>query len=623
MKEVDRPGFVGRAAILCWGLACIGLSTGCQLDGDAQFFRADEQGYLRPPWSTDWTDSSDVVRRSPNGETNAAHDDTFAIVFDDGYFKYLPDWLGVNEVVVLFEFVEEGSAEEDEGITKVLGPFRRKADGTHSSSIGRYVYGPKVMQGDALRMLIRVIEIDADETANTTALLDFVGGAAESLADPVTKAEITLAKEVGKTLVALNQNDIVLETEITFVPYDEQVWNRFKNTAGEGNGTVIPLRSGSWGVINLESDHWSRSFFTRTTGVEWAGGFWSKVGATLTTVGTLVADIIALPVALFSRSFLDVPDRASLRPLSVVNERVADEGPRFVHIRDDGHVLKLAYEDKRVHVESDGGELGSYTSKSWLTFSIVRGGDPTTWQFRRALAPLEQEVQDLLKQSTVADVLAERKQAVIDAAATFRSRVDTIEANKSGEVKLVDPAQPWGFSSVLVSGIEIEHPVGRTYSASIVSVSDPSRLAQGLTSTRQRPGRSLLTGPAVPAGAYRLVFVSGGAGSAQPPTLSLSVVADWDPTRVTLAPDLSTSAWPAAATLTATFDSTLATLLAQVESVEYLDAAGRSVVVDASAGLVIDETARTVTLTNTTGAAISAGASVTFNFAHGLDSKTK
>lgn len=430
-KSTREARSMGGATGRTWGLLVFvwaGLAA-CQLDGDARFFRADENGALRPPWSGDWKDSSDVVRRSPNGATDAYREDTFAIAFGDGFFKYLPDTTGVNEVVILLEFTEEGRMEENESIAKVLGPFRRKADGTHSSTVGTYVYGPKVMQGDALRMRIQVIEVDSEERNDTTALLDFLGETASALADPVTKAEIALVKEIGKTLSDLNQNDILLEYEVTFVPYDQNVWERYTNADGKGNGISIPLRAGTWGIIKQENEHWTRSFFTRTAAVEWDWG-WRTPASFLTAAGAVIADLIVAPVALFSRTFLDVPDRSSLRPIQLVSEPTTNGVARVHRYKDDGMELDLVRDDQRIHV-ANGENLIPYTSKTWLTFQIIRGGDPTTWQFRRALAPLEETVADLLKQSTVADVLNARKQAVVDAARASRSCIRATVSTRS------------------------------------------------------------------------------------------------------------------------------------------------------------------------------------------------
>ena len=527
---------------------------GCLLNGNPRVFRVDEDDNgLYAPRKADWLNPTDVVHRRATDAVSPEREDTFAIMLNEAFFKYLPDVFGVNEAVLVFEFTEEGRDGQEESITKVIGPLHRVADGGYSSTIGTYLYGPKYMQGDALRVHISVIEVDADERDDSTAILDFVGDAAAQLSDPVTAAEIAFAKEVAKTLVDLNQNDMVMECDVTFVPYDEQTWNFYEDESGRGNGTFIPLRTGTWGVIKQEAEHVTRSYFSMTRSIPWGEvSFWSwrTAANALTSIGTVLADLAFTPLVLLNRTFGDYPDGASL---------AAIEPDGSGRLYDDGYSIALHPESKWIvwdgGVKEDGGSstdnadviYALYESKSWLTFEIVRGGDPTTWEFRKALAPLEEEVENMLKRSTVAETLNSHRSAVLEAAMAFEKTVAEIEAAKTRTVfSLRVPTEPYLFATGAALPIEVVHPKNQRFAISVVPGDEnQAPFNEVPTSTPDTSTFTLGTANAPTAGTYAIQFhYASDSGKAISEGLDFTVVPAWTPANVTAVPDImSGTAW--------------------------------------------------------------------------------
>ncbi len=198
-----------------------------RIDGD--IFSADKAGAIRKP------------------DSDGNGGDVFAVYLTDAYFKYLKDLGGVNEVVIVAEFTEVGGENKSETVTKVLGPYLGVADNAKPNLLNKLLYGPKKLESDHLSMKLTVLEYDQGENEDSAAFLDFIGSASKtlSLANPITAAEQVFAKEVAKSLLALNKDDIVLQIDVDLVagPDDEAV---------EDNGSVLALRPGNYVLINQE-----------------------------------------------------------------------------------------------------------------------------------------------------------------------------------------------------------------------------------------------------------------------------------------------------------------------------------------------------------------------------------
>ncbi|EZP25443.1 hypothetical protein [Pseudomonas sp. RIT288] len=288
-----------------------------------------------------------------------AQQDVFAIYLTDGYFKYLRDYDGVNEVVVVAEFTEVNSGTKTDTVSKVLGPYLGVADQSGTPFVGKLLYGPKKLESDHVNVRLTVLEYDQGENANSAAFLDFISSASQtlSLANPVTAAEITFAREVAKSLLSLNKDDVVMQIDFDLVGDTGQV----------GQGNFIPLAPGNYVLINQERCSLGNCF-----------GYLTHDGHSYNPVAWAGDAVLAIPVAL-RRGLTDTPDQDALSPINPEN---------------------IKHYNQQV-VSETGGKTNIFTDKTWLSFSVVKGGDAALWEKRRLLATAEEAIQNLNKKSSV------------------------------------------------------------------------------------------------------------------------------------------------------------------------------------------------------------------------------
>ncbi|WP_138739105.1 hypothetical protein [Pseudomonas sp. FSL W5-0299] len=309
-----------------------------------------------------------TIRKAGTDKSNA---DVFAIYLSDGYFKYLKDMGGVNEVVVVAEFTETNAGTESDTVTRVLGPYFGVSDKARTPFLNKLLYGPKTLDADHLNMRLTVIEYDQGENQNSAAFLDFIQSVTQtlSLANPVTASEQAFAKEIAKSLLSLNKDDVVMEIDINFTGNAGQL------AKVDSNGSYIPLSVGDYVLINKEHCVSANCFLQMTNeGRSWNPFAW-------------IGDIAMLVPTAVRRGWADTPD-----------------GPALADINSD----ELDYVDHRLTKKkpvnpSDipGSALRSnpepFTDKTWLALSIVKGGDASLWQKRKLLTQAETSIQKMIK----------------------------------------------------------------------------------------------------------------------------------------------------------------------------------------------------------------------------------
>ncbi|WP_426160958.1 hypothetical protein, partial [Pseudomonas sp. DWR1-3-2b2] len=321
------------------------------------------------------TDSTRAIRKP---DSNGSGGDVFAVYLTDAYFKYLKDMGGVNEVLIVAEFTEVGNDEKTETITKVLGPYLGVADGANPPILNKLLYGPKKLDSDHLSMKLTVLEYDQGENEDTAAFLDFLGSASKtlSLANPITAAEQVFAKEVAKSLLALNKDDVVMQIDLDMVA-------RPADATADENGSMLPLNPGNYVLINQERCAPTNCYFYLT-----------GRGNQENPLAWIGDSLMLIPTAI-RRGWADTPDRVSLEDIDLSSHA----------IQPSNHGLRK------------GGEL--FKDKTWLAFSIVKGGDAGLWGRRRALIEAEQAVQSINKKSTSALLMNagyERARTALDTA---------------------------------------------------------------------------------------------------------------------------------------------------------------------------------------------------------------
>ncbi|WMJ02441.1 hypothetical protein RBU55_13025 [Pseudomonas chlororaphis subsp. aurantiaca] len=305
-----------------------------------------------------------TIRKAGTDKTNA---DVFAIYLSDGYFKYLKDLGGVNEVVVVAEFTETSAGNDSDTVTRVLGPYFGVSDKASTPFLNKLLYGPKTLDADHLNMRLTVIEYDQGENQNSAAFLDFIQSVTQtlSLANPVTASEQAFAKEIAKSLLSLNKDDVVMEIDINFTGNAGQLSNM------DHNGSYIPLNVGDYVLINQEHCVPANCYLQMTNeGHSWNPFAW-------------IGDIAMLVPTAIRRGWADTPD-----------------GPSLAEIKSDD----LDYVDhkltKKPPVQQAGAPVPEpefFVDKTWLALSIVKGGDASLWQKRKLLTQAETSIQKMIK----------------------------------------------------------------------------------------------------------------------------------------------------------------------------------------------------------------------------------
>lgn len=320
-------------------------------------------------------DKAEAIRKP---DSNGNGGDVFAVYLTDAYFKYLKDVGGVNEVVIVVEFTEVGGEDKSATVTKVLGPYLGVADNSKPPLLSKLLYGPKKLESDHLSMKLTVLEYDQGENEDTAAFLDFIGSASKtlSLANPITAAEQVFAKEVAKSLLALNKDDVVMQIDMDMLAGPD-------DGAGEGNGSVLTLQPGNYVLINQERCAPTNCYFYLT-------GRGNKENP----LAWLGDSLMLVPTAM-RRGWTDTPDRASL-------DDIKPDEIDYLH-----HSLR------------NSGKNDPFTDKTWLSLAIRKGGDDALWGRRRALIEAEKAVQYINKQETSAvlkNADYERARTALDAA---------------------------------------------------------------------------------------------------------------------------------------------------------------------------------------------------------------
>jgi len=380
---------------ICLTLTCLGLMSCATSIGTTHLFSVskDDKKTLESPWEpihiTD-NNKKGVIYQS-TAETKKTGSDVFSIFLTDAYFRYLPDLGGINEVIIVAKFTE-ADTENGENLVKVLGPYKSIADMTKGPFFNKPIYGPKRLESNLLSMNLKVYEYDQEEKENNAAMLDFIAdlGTSLSVSNPVTVAEIALAKKVAGAINDHNKNDLIMQADITFVGGDKNLhWDANKDTNG------LLLKAGELVLIKQEACQVGNCF-----------DYYSSANQE-NPVAWLADLVMAVPVAL-KRGLTDAPDRESLEDMSEkINNNDMELSVGMYGVVD-SHSGFLDSEEEKSAL---------YTDKTWLRLNIVKGGDASKWEARKALWALQQQVTEKVKSAntdliSLGQTLADAKKAI-------------------------------------------------------------------------------------------------------------------------------------------------------------------------------------------------------------------
>ena len=366
-------------------ITCLLLSSCASNTGEVSIFSVNSSKKLDSPLvaASQLYNADSIIYK-----TNEAHalngDDTFSIYLTDSYLRYLPDIGGVNEVIIVVEFEEVLTGTDSDTVTKILGPYDSVSDATKTPFFHKALYGPKRMESDILSMSLKIYEYDLEENGKVGSLIDFIATAGEalSLSNPVTSQEIKVAKELAKSITNTNDNDLVFQLDLDFV-----AGNNLYNHPGNAHLNVLPLKAGELVLIKQES-----------CGIGQCYNYFSQEESFKNPVGYLV-DALLLPVTAIVTGVTDSPASSSLTDVESKKFTVQDSG--------------LAYADD----QEKPNEYDLFRDKTWLRLSILKGGDPSLWDKRKLLYPIQENLSKLLKTSNgIASTNLEEPIAALNAA---------------------------------------------------------------------------------------------------------------------------------------------------------------------------------------------------------------
>lgn len=376
---------IGGVLLCVMLLAMAGCSS---LNGNVHLFKSNEYGELMGAWHGA-ENAIGVIRKKGEGDVEKG-EDSFAIYFNTAHFKYMPDLGNSNEIVAVFTFTEKNADSNGGEIVKIIGPIEHIADGSFSPYTNIVSYGPKRLDSDVLTVRVQLIEYDADENEESSAFLDFIGNAASalSLSNPITSEEIKVAKEIGKALISQNENDLILDSSFGLLPYDVNAAEWSSKVSGVNNKVLpIPLKAGNYAIIKQEQCRWFDCY----------GYFYDKTSGG-TAIVSLVVDVLKSPIVLTRRIFFDSPSDSATDDFYFLNDKVAKDSVNIISI--DGNTKVLVTNKEKDASKKDAGVGWGekvYTDKTWVTFSIEQGRDPSLWEYRKALSEPEKQIYEALK----------------------------------------------------------------------------------------------------------------------------------------------------------------------------------------------------------------------------------
>lgn len=407
--------------IIIPGVLLVLLLAGCANinNGDPYIRSVDDNGKLKAPWG----DPADL-------NTMIGAGDAVSIFLDRAFFRYLPDSGNSSEVLLILEF-DEGLG-DGKKVTKVVGPFNGIPDGTQSAFINKLVYGPKPIEGSKLSLHVTVLELDSEENEKNAAMLDFVVSAQETLgiANPVTTTQMKAAKEVAKALLAFNRDDELFTFEMDFVA-DKGV-----------DGKPLRLAGSHWVAIKREVCPLFRCY----------GQFYNRVGSSHVAIPAkglaLIFEAVAyIPISLV-KILSDSPGYEAVRSIEWPAETEQSDGTTQVvqagtpqKSGRPGAMARGGQADQQQKPKKNDAPVYSveerglmrdntlYRDKTWLSFSIYKGGDTSSWRELQKLSALEEQL--LTSISTA-------RTGKVDSAKNYLQAVKDLES-PAGRVTLLSP----------------------------------------------------------------------------------------------------------------------------------------------------------------------------------------
>lgn len=364
--------------------------------------------------------------------------ESITLILDNCFYGQLPDVGQSNEVAIVLEFNEGG-----EKITKILGPFAGTADNSFCNQIGSVIYGPKKLDAEFLKINIKVIEIDIDENEDQKGFIDFVKNIANPLflANPVTSLEIKLATEIAKTLIDLNQNDIIINFEFTL--------------SAKPSKNTLPLAEGIFALVNrtkirgFDSDYF---YFTnneyKESGLPRAFNPFS-----------ITADLLLVPyVAINSLTDSASPD--SRRRLIESSEGIFSEKESSVFLSRNTHELVK---------NGENGNVEPFMDKAWMVFSLHSMYETISWETLKSLQPAQELLERITHQKRTSEIL--KVSGVNEVIDKLKEAKNEINGVLSPILIPVSASPPYEFSVRLPGKQELESI--SYFDLKTISVSEP------------------------------------------------------------------------------------------------------------------------------------------------------
>lgn len=415
-------------------------------NGNAKVFRTNQNGELIGAWTQ--ANARDLIGYK---EPGISGNDVFSITLDNGFMRYLPDFFNSNEVVIIATF-NEGVSDDTE-VVKIIGPMERFADDSELSQKSRIIYGPKKIEGQALSVNFKVLEYDQDESDDAVAFTEFLATTAKAIniADPVTQQEINFTKQLAQQLLRLNKDDGVYKVSFDLVPYDQSRWLD-KDLAQKIN--PMPLAPGHVIMIKEEKCGLMRCYYqlTKRVGenISWGNSIPMIMAGIVDTFGAL----IVLPVRLFS----DAPDTQALSSIEMgkgthVN-KVFDMKVCKKPLKYDFQNRFLTNECEDILDSNDAFIQKMYKSKTWLSFSIQKGGDASQWEERKVLSSAADEFLQKIRGKNGATI-----KSMEDFEKTINTTLDEYKKLKmADDFELLAPTHAFSLAELGAASFIVRHP---------------------------------------------------------------------------------------------------------------------------------------------------------------------
>ncbi|MCC2643567.1 MAG: hypothetical protein K0S45_3980 [Nitrospira sp.] len=203
----------------------------------------------------------DTLDTTPPNLVTPHKGEIIALVLNTAFIKYLKETSSPH-VLMYVQIFDDGTDNPETAITKVLYNERNSPAGVNLGLADRVLYGPTPFKGFPLRIKLFIVELDKEQKALASKIIDTVGTTAATT-KPQAAPAIAVAVAIAKGINAMNEDDFELRFDLTLFPIStigkastgDPTLDRIQEPKQRHDkmvSLVSPLRTGSYAILKRE-----------------------------------------------------------------------------------------------------------------------------------------------------------------------------------------------------------------------------------------------------------------------------------------------------------------------------------------------------------------------------------